>query len=120
MSARAAMTMRATISRDTESTDNDWGTPATPSFTEVGVIPCRAWSVRKEDKSDSSKGAFIEQILAMVPKGADVEERDQVTNIRDRSGEVQFAGPLYVATKMRGGSSGSRASHFTLSLMRNM
>jgi hypothetical protein len=113
------MTMRATVSRNTTSADNDWGTPAAPSFTEVGVTPICAWSVAKEDKSDSSKGAFIEQILALVPKGADVKEKDQLV-IKDRSGEEQFEGPLYVKARMRVGSSGSRASHFKLALVRNL
>lgn len=119
MSARGAMTMRATVSRNTTSAAGDGGWPATPVFTEVGVTPIWAWSVSKEDKSDSSKGAFIEQIMALVPKGADVKERDQLV-INDRSGEEQFEGPLYVKAKMRVGSSGARASHFKLSLVRNL
>jgi hypothetical protein len=115
------MTMRATVSRNTTTADNDWGTPALPSFVEVstGLVPICVWSVSKEDKSDSSKGAFIEQILALIPKGADIVERDRLV-ITDRRGQEQYEGPLYVKAKMRVGSSGSRASHFKLSLVRNL
>jgi hypothetical protein len=112
------MTMRATVTRDMTSTTSDWGTPDAPSFVEVGVIACRAWSKSRRDQTDSGKTIVIEDMRAMVPSGADVEEGDQLT-IRNRMGNLIFDGPVAVEAKQRKGGPGSAASYDELMLMRH-
>jgi len=114
------MTMRATVSRDPTAGTSDWGGPEKAVFVEVGggLVPCRAWSKAKRIIDDSGKSGVLEDLRAIVPVGADIEEQDRLV-IRDRLGEMQFDGPVLVETKVPKGSSGSRASHFELMLRRH-
>lgn len=119
MSARGKMTMRATVSRNTNTAENPRGRPAAPTFGEIGIIPCWAWSVQRRDADDSSKDAVIEDMRAMVPAAADVKKGDQLV-IRDRSGLLQFEGPVLVLANARKGGSGSRAAFAELMLRRHL
>lgn len=118
MSARATMTMRATVNRDLSTAENPWGRPGPPSFVEVGVIPCRAYSKMRRDVDDSDKSAVIEDMRAIVPANADVAEEDELV-IHDRLGVLQFGGPVLVDTRDRRGGSGSRPGHYELGLRRH-
>jgi len=122
MSARSTMTMRATVTRDATSTSNRWGGPDAPTFTETDteeVIPCRAWSKSRRDKSDDGKATIIEDMRATVPAGADIEEGDRLT-IRDRRGNLIFDGPVAVEAKQRRGGPGSAAAYDELMLTRHL
>ena len=119
MSARSTMTMRATVERDSTPGETDWGTPEAIVLVEVGVVPCRAYSKQKRDQDDSGKSVVVEDMRATVPAGADVKKEDRLT-IRDRSGLLQFGGPVLVEAAQRKGGSGSRASHVELMLRRHV
>ena len=119
MSARGKMTMRATVSRNTNTEENLRGRPAAPTFGEIGIIPCWAWSVQRRDIDDSSKDAVLEDMRAMVPTAADVKKGDQLV-ITDRSGQEQFEGPVLVLARARKGGSGSRAAFAELMLRRHL
>ncbi len=119
MSARGKMTMRATVSRNTNTAKNARRRPAAPTFGEIGITPCWAWSVQRRDVDDSRKDAVIENMRAMVPARADVMEGDQLV-ITDRLGELQFEGPVLVLARARKGGSGSRASFAELMLRRHL
>lgn len=118
MSVRATMTMRATVERDSSPGATDWGTPAKLTLVEIGVVPCRAWSTSRRVATDSGKVAVVEDMRATVPAGANVLEDDRLV-IRDRSGLLQFDGPVIVEARARKGGSGSRASHYELMLRRH-
>lgn len=111
MSARSSMTMRAAVQRKADGESNSWNRPGAPTFGEVGQIDCKVWSTMREDKDDAGKTIVVEDLRAYVPSSADVLEGDQLTNVRDRLGVVQFTGPLLVETIARAGGSGSRPSH---------
>ena len=118
MSARGKMTQRATVSRNTNTMKNPRGRPGAPTFGEIGIIPCWAWSVQRRDADDSGKDAVIEDMRAMVPAGADVKKGDQLV-IRDRLGVVLFEGPVLVQARMVKGGSGSRPALAELMLRRH-
>jgi hypothetical protein len=119
MSARGKMTMRATVARNTNTAKNVRGRPAAPTFGEIGIIPCWAWSVQRRDADDSSKDAVIEDMRALVPAAADVVKGDQLV-ITDRSGLLQFEGPVLVLAGVPRRGSGSRAVHATIMLRRHL
>ena len=119
MSARGKMTMRATVSRNTSTAKNPRGRPAAPTFGEIGIVPCWAWSVQRRNADDSNKDAVLEDMRAMVPAAADVKNGDQLV-IRDRSGLLQFEGPVFVEAGVPRRGSGSRAVHATLMLRRHL
>ena len=118
MSARASMTMRAEVTRDT-SGKNDWGTKAAQTLVDLGLVPCRAWSTGRRFVTDSGRSGVIEDMRAMVPLSANVEESDRLV-IKDRLGVLQFDGPVFVESKIRVSGSGSRANHFELMLTRHL
>lgn len=114
------MTMRATVSRNTVSDPDDWNQPDVPSFDETGeVVACRAWSKMRRSISDNGKVAVIEDMRAMVPLDADVEEEDRLV-IKDRRGNTLFGGPVAVETKTPAGGSGSSPDHYELALTRHL
>ncbi len=119
MSARGKMTMRATVSRNTSTAKNPRRRPAAPTFTEIGIVPCWAWSVQRRDVDDSAKDAVLEDMRAIVPATADVKKGDQLV-IADRSGLLQFEGPVLVLASARKGGSGSRAAFAELMLRRHL
>ncbi|KKM12768.1 hypothetical protein LCGC14_1719800 [marine sediment metagenome] len=114
MSARSRMTTRAMVERNTAG-DGKWGTPGV-EFTQVGPIDCRVFSKTIKDVDDSGKSAVVRVPFAHVPVAADVEQGDQLVNVCDRLGFVQFAGPLSVETKAPAPGPGSRPPYFELML----
>ena len=118
MSARSTMTMRATVTRNLNTATDSGGHPVAPTFVEVDVVPCRAWSKMRRDVDDSGKSAVVEDMRARVPAGADVEEEDQLV-IHDRLGNLLFGGPVAVETKSRRAGPSSVTSHYELMLTRH-
>ncbi len=118
MSARSTMTMRATVSRDDATAKDSHGQPVPPNFVDVGIVPCRAWSKQRRDVDDSGKSGVIEDLRAVVPGSADIEEEDQLV-IRDRRGVTLFGGPVLVEARMQQSGSGSAANHYELMLKRH-
>ena len=118
MSARSNMTMRATVTRNYNTGTDTGGHPVAPTFIEVGVIPCRAWSKMKRAVDNVGKSVVIEDMRASVTADADVQEKDRLV-IKDRLGLTVFGGPVAVETRQRAGGSGSAASHYELMLTRH-
>lgn len=121
MSARSNMTMRARVERPGKRSDTSWGTTPKPTFEEQGEIACRVWSRtrRMPDVTDSSKTAIVEDLRAHVPRDADVEEGDQLVDVRNRLGVVLYDGPLAVQFKTRGGGPASAVGYYVLMLARS-
>lgn len=117
--SRGAMTMRAVVSRSPTQTDDDWGRPGPPVHAATGdSIPCRAWSKRRVEVRDDGKEIVVEDLRAIVPKAADIQEGDRLV-IQDRLGAVLFGGPVAVRSSARKGQSASVASHRELMLTRH-
>ncbi len=97
MSARASMTMRAVVTRDTASGEDAYGHPVKPSFTaHLSALPCWVWSKQRREAVDGSKTAIIEDLRAMFPLGADVQAGDKITSITDRRGTEIMAGDFKI------------------------
>jgi hypothetical protein len=119
MSARSAMTHRATIERLTHSspgaTEDEWGHAAAPEgegdWEELeAAVPCRVWYSSEREVTDGDKTAAIEDRRAIMPLGTDVTEGDRILSVTDRRGNELFAGPIRIE------SVGRRIDHLALML----
>ena len=98
MSARARMTMRAVVERNTATDKDEWAQDVKPDFTPLATIPCWAWSSTDREVVDGNKSAVVETFSAMFPKGADVQEGDEIVNITDRRNVILFPGRFQIET----------------------
>lgn len=111
--------MRATVERDQESSPDPWGGDQS-DFQQVATgVPCRVWSRERRDRTDDGKSVVTEDLRAMFPIGADVQEQDQLTQVVDRQGTVLYAGPLAVETISPKRGPGSSPTHLLAMLRRN-
>ena len=90
--ARLSMKMRAVVTRNTATGDDDFGHPIKPDFTAHGTFPCRAWSNTDREVVDGDKQALVEDFRAMFPTDADVVGGDRITRIHDRRGKTLVPG----------------------------
>lgn len=98
MSARQAMTHRAHVQRDTNAVDDDWGQTEPPVYTtHIAELPCKFWTTSRSETRDQVTTVVAISRL-MIPKDADVNERDRIVDIRDRLGNVIENGPFNVRT----------------------
>lgn len=122
MSGRGAMTMIAEVQRSPTQPTDGWGREEPPVLAAASTIACRAWSKSRREVRDDGKQAVVEDLRAIVPAAADVQEDDRLT-IKDRLGATIFGGPVAVETITRRGQSpsGSAASgHLELMLTRHL
>ncbi len=94
--ARAMMTMRAEVERNTAAGTDPHGHPMAPSFTALATLPCHVWSKQSREAVDGDKTAVIEDLRALFPVSADVREGDEIAQVTDRRGTVLFPGRLRV------------------------
>lgn len=90
--------MRAVVERNTATGTDDFGHDVKPEFTTHGTFPCWAWSSTDRLVVDGDKTALVEDFRAMFPKGADVQEGDEIVNITDRRQAVLFPGRFQIET----------------------
>ena len=95
------MTMRATVERDQATATDQWGQPVKPDFAVIATLPCYAWSKQRRELIDADRSAVLEDIRAVFPKDADLNEQDRIAKIENRRGDVIFAGPLVVTSVVR-------------------
>jgi hypothetical protein len=91
MSARGRMTMRAVVKRATDEGDDAWGqeAKANQAWPEVDpAMPCFAWIARRENINDDGVKVYTAEFRAVFPPGADIQEGDQVQEIRNRRGDL--------------------------------
>lgn len=113
MSARAQMTMRATVQRDSskEGDPDSWGHSEEPDWDDhLEDVPCRVWFNSEREVTDGQKTAAIEDRRAIMPLGTDVTEGDRIANVTDRLGAELFDGPIRIE------SVGRRQDHLALML----
>lgn len=96
------MTMRATVMRNLTATTDPDGQPDIPSFgISIDSLPCLWWVTSEREVMDGNKIAVVGQMKMMVPKkylGAptDIHERDQISAVKDRLGNVIRPGPMVI------------------------
>jgi hypothetical protein len=98
---RGRMTHRAVLERNTATTADAWGQPPEPSFTaqeEGRPLACYAWSKSRKVVADGEKVVTVQDLRAIFPRGADVQEGDRLQSVTDRRRSVVFPGPLTVRT----------------------
>jgi len=84
------MTHRAVVQRDNSTGTDAWNRPVPPVFTaQPKSVPCRAWSKSRKEVRDDGKQIVVEDIRALFPIDADIQEGDRVT-INDRRGSLIF------------------------------
>jgi hypothetical protein len=97
MSVRTAMKMRANTARPTEV--NDGGGGVTRSFaTRLTGVPCWWSPISSSENTVAAQTGVSPTSRVFMPKGTDITEADQVTEIRDRLGVLLIQGPLRVET----------------------
>lgn len=116
------MTMRATVTRNAAAGENAWGNEEKPDYSGSPVavrVPCFVWSKLRRMLDDDGKQGMAEELMAVAPSDANLQESDQLS-IADRRGKILFGGPLFVeAIATKHGPSPSR-SHLSLSLRRHL
>lgn len=116
------MTMRATVTRNAAAGANAWGNEEKPDYTGSPVavsVPCFVWSKLRRMLDDSGKQGMMEELRAIVPADANLQESDQLS-IANRRGVTLFGGPLYVeAIAAKHGPSPDKA-HLSVSLRRHL
>lgn len=111
MTARSRMTHRALVERNSATGADSDGYPNTPSWTtHIAALPCYFWSQYKTEAIDESKAAVVEATRMAVPSGTDINQRDRVRDIKDRTGAVYAAG-VFVIEGIQ-----ERATHREISL----
>ena len=88
--ARARMTMRAEVERNTAAGTDPHGHPVAPFFTALATVPCWVWSKQARVAVDGDKTAVIEDLRALFPVSADIVEGDEIARVTDRRGAVLF------------------------------
>lgn len=101
MSVRGRMTMRAVQKRAPAVAADPWGQEAIAAQTfhvVDGQLPCWVWQQERSHITSSDKRAYVAEIRGQFPVKADLSEQDQISDVRDRSGNrVQsFRGTLRI------------------------
>jgi hypothetical protein len=95
------MTMRADIERNTASGTDTYGHPVAPVFTALASLPCFIWSRARREVTDGGKTALVEDLRAIFPLTADVQERDEIASVKDRLGAELMSGRFRLAAIQR-------------------
>lgn len=93
----ARLVHRASVERNVATGSDDWGDDAAPDFQPLHAdLKCWAYSSSSRESVDANKTALIEDLRIMVALGADLAAGDEITEIRDRQGNVIVEGRLKV------------------------
>lgn len=91
------LTMRAQIERATSTGSDGWNAPNAGAFAALGdPVACFVWSGSVTQLIDGQKQAQIEATRALFALGTDVMPGDRLQSVKNRAGNVLFAGPLVV------------------------
>ena len=93
--------MRADVERNTESATDDYGHPATPVFSVIGKFPTWVYSKARREITDGDKLTVVEDVKALFSQNADVRQGDEISNIRDRLGQIIMDGRYRIETIQR-------------------
>lgn len=90
------MTMRATVERNTATEVGDDGLPVAATFAELAVVPCWLYTQTENERIDGRVTRVIESLRMLMPRRADVTERDRINGIKNRRGEWIRSGILQI------------------------
>ena len=93
--------MRADLERDTEQATDDYGHPAKPIFSVIGRIPTWVYSKARREITEGDKLTVVEGVKALFSQNADVRQGDEISNIRDRLGQIIMEGRYRIETIQR-------------------
>lgn len=96
MSARRRMTMRALVERNSTVARDDYGHKTAPNFVSLGIFPCHVWSRQSRQVTDGDKDATVQDYRAMFRKAEDIQTGDEISEIKDRQGNVLVEGRFRV------------------------
>lgn len=88
--------MRAQVERNTASGTDAHGHPVAASFSAHATLACFVWSKTGREIVDGEKIASIDDMRAMFPLDADIEEGDEIASVTDRQGTEIIAGRLRI------------------------
>jgi len=109
MSARSRMTMRARVQQLTDTAGgpgplapvDDWGNPEpvpTPGLlqweTKLDALPCWLWTTIENELVGPNETKVVERMRMIVPRTADLLEKDRIWDVTDRLGKMIRPGPL--------------------------
>jgi len=93
---RQRMTHRALVQRTVRTPVDGYGDAPAPTWTtHIASQPC--WlTVRDEGvEADRQRGTVVfESLRLLMPNGTDITERDRISGVTDRRGNVVYAGVL--------------------------
>ncbi len=112
MSARGKLHMRAFVERDTASGTDSFGGPVKPIFTVLATLPCFVYSRARREVVDGGKSALVEDLHGIFALGADLNEGDEISDIKDRLGTVIMSGRFQIEAIQR------KHTHVEASLLR--
>ncbi|MBA5777473.1 hypothetical protein H2509_13525 [Stappia sp. F7233] len=90
------LTMRAMVERNVAAGSDAWNNPVAPEFQPLAVVKCFVWSRLSQEIVDGDKTAMVEDMRAMFPLAADVDEKDEISAVTDARGNVIIAGRLRI------------------------
>jgi hypothetical protein len=90
------MVHRCDFSRDITAGTNDSRT-FRPNAAAQAVM-CRLWAEAGREAAGPERVAVVEDLRAIVPLGTDVNERDVITQVRDRRGRAVDPRQLEILT----------------------
>jgi len=100
VSARSAMTMRATLQRDT-ARDDEYGQPGPPDWQTTADVACLTWQGAGRKSQQAARTVEADEHTMLVPSGTDIVSGDRVLEVYDRRGTVLREIPLYVDAVLR-------------------
>lgn len=106
MSARAMMTRRAEVERNTETGRDRNNQPKAPVWAALEErLPCFLWSDTERTVSGPNINALIEGLHLGVPLDADITPADRINGIYDRAGNVVDEHAFRILADQRMGNS---------------
>ena len=99
MTARGRMVQRALVERATSPGTDDFGNPLPAVWaTHIAALPCWIHGSTEREAVTEETTAVVTDLKALIPLGSDVSESDRLNQVKDRSGNVVYAGILGIET----------------------
>lgn len=99
MTARSRMILRALVERFASPGDDDFGNPLPGSWsTHISALPIWVHGSTEREAVTEETTAVVTDLKALIPLGSDVTESDRLNQVKDRQGNVVYAGILGIET----------------------
>lgn len=99
MTARSRMIQRALVQRFTSPGTDDFGNPLPGTWsTHIASLPCWVHGSTEREAVTAETTAVVTDLKALIPLDSDVTESDRISGVKDRQGNVVYAGILGIET----------------------